>query len=528
MQSLQTSIMRSEGRRRCCFPCNISRCCPCLPTSWTKVQDWLHLVLIVGVVASMLCAIQVIYELGFGESCRSPICIRQWISAVVVLPSTLYFIRTIGSYDEQLQEKKQRHEHEVERLIGTINEQVAEMNELCKKVTENANEFATGRFNDKSQAFKLFLHSIKEHYADLYVGEEMLSQLRRFVVGWFQVFAGTLLNARDNPLLSGAERELNRCATVEQICDAAMQRLEGNTIAFHFQMPADAPSLPHRSIEDGGSFAASARSLAGESRPLCGASWLRCGRFHRYGRERAATATGMPCTLYGGCVKVVLLSRQHVNLLIAFFADLFLVLFELSNDRWSNLTMVVVNEVCITSMLACFEQINEIALLERQIHRYEQRSQEVAKRRDDARDQWERVQQLHDLWLFRTLPSLTILGKIHNKLGFHDMDRRKALSAGRTEEDPRPEFIRHANECLDCLQQKLGPLEDWKNAKEPLAEEWKESIGKQLRDCEGEDIERIMHKLPIINTDFRSLEAPPPSATVRPSPSSSSSGSSRH
>mmetsp|Transcript_24273 Transcript_24273/g.76311 ORF Transcript_24273/g.76311 Transcript_24273/m.76311 type:complete len:520 (+) Transcript_24273:71-1630(+) len=518
MESLQTAIVtRRGGRGRC----DLSRCCPCLPSSWTKIQDWLHLVLVVGVLASLACLVQLVYELGFGEPCRSPLCFKQWVSALVVLPTTIYFIKTIGSYDEELREKKRRHEQEVERLIGNINEQVAEMNDLCRKVTENANDFATGRFNDKCEAFKRFLLSVREHNADLYVQEEMLQELRRFVTAWFRVFAGTLINPSDNPLLTGAERELNRCTSVQAICDAAMKRLEGNSVAFKFQMPADSPVIPaRRSLEDG------AAGAEAQTRPLCGVSWVRLGGRHGCRRERGATPSGLPCTFACGCGKLTILSRSHANLLIASVLDILLVLFELFNDRWSSLILVIINEACVVCMLACFEQINEIAQLQQQIHVFEERSREVGKRRDEARNSWEKVQQLHDMWLYRTLPSLTIMGKVHTQLAFQDMDRRRALAGGKAGADPRPDFMRHANECLDCLQQKLGPLEDWRNAKDPLADGWKESVGRQLRDCESEDLEKVLSKLPVITTDLRCLDAPPPS--VSPTGSfSSSSGISR-
>lgn len=516
MQALGTAINRpQDGRRWCCFPCNLSRCLPCLPTSWTKVQDWLHLILIFGVVGSLLCLIQMIYELGFGERCRSPLCFKQWVAGVIVLPTTVYFIQTIGKYDEQLREKKQRHEHEVERLITSINQQVEEMNDLCRKVTENANNFATGRFNDKSDAFKLFLRQVKDAYASLYVEPEMLEQLRRFVIAWFQAFAGTLINPRDNALLSGAERELSKCATVQAICDAAMKRLEGNSVAFRFQMPNSSPVLRHRTIEDGSS--ASFASAPAEARALCGVSWVSCGRFPCCRRRRSPSVNGMPVTFLLGCMKLKILSRSHLNLLLAFLADILLVFFEMYNDRWSNFILVIINEACIVSMLACFEQINEIAQLEQQIQVFEQRSEEVGQRRDEAKESWEKVQQLHDLWLFRTLPSLTIMGKVHTHLGLMDMDRT-TKAGGRAEGgDPRLEFLRKANEGLSSLQRKLGTLEDWRTAKEPLAAEWKDSIGKQLRDLEGERLEDVLGKL----EEARSIEAPlpPPGAALQASSS---------
>jgi len=211
--------------------------------------------------------------------------------------------------------------------------------------------------------------------------------------------------------------------------------------------------------------------------------------------------------------------------MFAFFLDVGLISFHSYMERWSSLLLVIINLICIISVLACFEQINEIAILEQQIHVYEQRNEEVGKRRDEARENWEKVQQLHDLWLYRTLPSLSIMGKIHNHLGDEDMARKEVLLDNPTSSDGRPAFLRLANQSLDCLDRKLGPIDDWR-ASGPLAEGWKESIGKQLKDCEAEtDLMQLIGRLPIITSDLSALEAHPPSMTPNHSPSGSPNAS---
>lgn len=229
----------------------------------------------------------------------------------------------------------------------------------------------------------------------------------------------------------------------------------------------------------------------------------------------------MPLSVYFGFGMIKIMSRQHANLLCAFIGDIALIIFELYSEQWGSLILVIVNEICLISMLACFEQINEIALLEQQIQVYEQRNVEVGRRRDEARDNWEKVQQLHDLWLFRTLPSLSIMGKVQNHLADMDLARKSSLADGNAPADERAEFLRLANQSLDVLDRKLGPLEDWRTNGR-LAEAWKESIGKQLRDCEQEhDLNQLLGRLPIITSDLGMLDAAPPSMSPIASPSGS-------
>lgn len=524
----------------CLFPFSYASCCPCLPTSLTKVQDWLHLTLLFGVLGSLLCLVEMIYELAWGGPCRSPFCFKQIISGVVVLPSTVYFLQTIGHYDEQLKEKKRRHQEEVENLIDNINMQVTEMNELCKKVTENANEFAMGRFNDKMEYFKKFLKGVKVHYRELYAGDDMLEELRKFILHWLQNFSGSLLNRDSSPLLRGAAAELEAQLTPEAVIEVALRRLGESKVLFSFQMPAASPYLPQRlrmsltasvasaasasiassaDVEDGSVFQSTHMQPEGK----CGISWLRLVACKRCGCERSTSADGMPLTLFLGFIELRILSRVHANLLVSFLVDIPLIFFEMCTGRWTSFGLVALNEVCVSSMLACFEQINEIAQLERQIHVYERRSEEVAERRDEARRNWEQVQQLHDLWLYRTLPCLSIMGQIHSHLVDEDMAVKEAQADNRAHADPRPEFLRHANQSLLCLEQKLGPLNDWcKDG--PISDEWKQSVGRQLKDCEKTgDVHELIQMLPIITSDLRMLDALPPSAHASFCSSSASS-----
>lgn len=150
------------------------------------------------------------------------------------------------------------------------------------------------------------------------------------------------------------------------------------------------------------------------------------------------------------------------------------------------------------------------------------------------------MQQLHDLWLYRTLPSLSIMGKIHNHLADEDFARREALTSDgdAVAPDRRFGFLRLSNESLECLNGKLGSLEDWR-AGGPLPDEWKQSIGRQLRACEGEaDMQQLLGRLPILTSDLSCLEAPSPAvhsahssftaaSSGDPVPSASSAGASR-
>jgi len=512
MQGLETTLNQPQDRRRrSCFPCNLSRCCPCLPTSWTKVQDWLHLVLITGVLGSLFCLLQMIYELGFGSDCRSPLCFKQWIAGVIVLPTTIYFIQTIGNYDEQLKEKKQRHKEEVNKLISEYNETVADLQRTCQNLTETANGFAATCFNQQSSSFKDFLKQIKD-IAQYYVEPELLTELRRFIQQWFETFSGTLINPRSSPLLEDWDVKLMRCTSVQALCDTALKMLESFKV--------DRPRFEQTgSIEDGGMVAQSPQQAHQGFGGRCRMSWVTCGRFGCCRRERSDSVNGMPVTFLFGCVKLRVLSRSHANLLFAFLADILLIVFEAYTDRWPSFILVILNEACVVSMLACFDHINEIAQLERQIHVIEQRKEDVRQRRDEATESWSKVEQLHDLWKYRTLPSLMIMGKVHKELHALDVQRMSALHSGNDQvEDQRVNFLRRANDCLEVTQRQLGDLQDWRG--QQPRKEWKDTFGQELLGWEHASLNDVLSTM----EDPRMLRLPPPTATPGASPGATGSG----
>merc|ERR1712048_914100 len=76
---------------------------------------------------------------------------------------------------------------------------------------------------------------------------------------------------------------------------------------------------------------------------------------------------------------------------------------------------------------------------------YRQKRDTVEKKSREANRNLEKVQNSFDLWNYRTIPCLTIMGKIH-----------KAL-AGK-EESQRLQWLKEANHQMGLLDEKLGKI----------------------------------------------------------------------
>mmetsp|Transcript_14393 Transcript_14393/g.29867 ORF Transcript_14393/g.29867 Transcript_14393/m.29867 type:complete len:577 (-) Transcript_14393:15-1745(-) len=546
--ALQTSLSassfgqpeRCRCQGACCtrchsrvFPCNVGLCCPCLPSSWRSAKDWLHLVLILGVLSSTVFVILQIVEIALQEHCHTPFCLGQLISAILLLPSLYDFFKFIGAYDESLQEHKQRAEDEVHGLIESINQQVAEMQDVAAKLTESATDFAFRSFDSSREGFEKFILDLKLYYSELYEDPLMLQELRCFMLKWLHVFSQSLLDAETNPLLKGIEEEFKKCETLDELCEKVTGRLSRLKVSTRLVLaPAESYVLstahqrPQLALEEGlpsASFAtaSSASTASAVSGGKCGVSWLRLDCRGRFGRQVLRTRDGnfdreWPLTIAFCCGSITILSRRHLNHLLYFLLDLVLVLYEvLDLSQAYSIALVCCNWLCVLSTLACFEQIDEIAQLQRRICRYRERSDRVQEQHREAKENWAKVQQLHDLWNYRTQPFLSICGKIHRALDNKDREDARALELARRRGEPpevseerRLEWLRRANQSLECLDQKLGRVQNWtKEGQAPLSKEWKESIGRQLREAERqEQVEQLIQVLPILTSDLRQIE----------------------
>jgi len=517
------------------------RCLPCLPSSWTKVQDWLHLVLLLGVLGSTVCVVQMIVEVSVTEHCGSPFCFKQIISGVLVLPSTVYFIKMIGQYDMELQEKKERQKKAVDDLMQELTRQNQAYQAVAQKMTERANTWALARFGDKRRYFEAWLKRMYD--SELYPDESSMTEAKEFIKSWMNVYSGCLLRPEQSPLLKGLDEELEKCRDIKEVCVVALRRLSKCKVELQF-IPESLsftvnPRRNQAAISDGSSFSSGSgrapgvETFADESgisarvvnpKGKCGVTWLSCTRSCACTRRSSSTEDRFPVTYAACIVRVKILSRQHANIIFAFWMDIALLAFELLSQRWASLALVAFNEVCIVSVLACFEQLNDIAILERQIETFQRHNEQAKEKHAKAMDDWQKVEQLHDLWEFRTMPSLAIYEKVHAKLEDNDSELKRGTMTG----ERRLEYLRYANAQLQVLDLKFGTMEEWRGI-ERLDEEWKATIGRNIKDrAEGDvDADSLLKVMPfLLSKDLHQLEADVPG--MREASGSRAASSSHH
>jgi len=322
------------------------------------------------------------------------------------------------------------------------------------------------------------------------------------------------------------KEELNRCTNIAEIADLCLERLRVTEVRFiSIQRDQDAQllrknrndfrrltvqpeagrlALPAAATNAVGAAAESASSI---SRKI---SWVQCGR--KRGASAAPGADGYPRDLGCICCRLVLLSREHVLLLMCFFLGIFIILFQLWHlllcetipdlsaqdclDREFQakppvIFLTWISQFCILTMLVRFEEIDIIQQLEREVQDLTKQNKEVEAQRLKMGEFWRSCGELTELWLYRTVPRLDLYKELHSQL--EDTSEEDLLTN-----------LSGANQKLEDLERHLGELEDWRTVADAsadqrasaLSSDKKKQFGKAVNAiCQESEFDDILVKL---------------------------------
>lgn len=543
-----SSVASAAQMGSSCFPLRVFKCLPMsvqsfIPGTWKTVQDWTHLVLIAGVVASLLLVTHTFYDMIFakmGEKCRSNFCVKEVLAIVFMLPCTIYFIRIIGQYDDRLQKKQRDAKEQKEQLTKAYHDLLSDMDGLLTKSAESSAGLAERSFESKRRDFQRFLERAKTKYSQMFNGtkaenEELLTNFRKFVMNWLRVFEECSIDPIKCPKRVVMEEELNRCQTIAEVAELTLDRLRVTEVRFiSIQRDQDAqmlrknrtefrrlttapdprmwPALAHQD-----SSTSSNRSLTTELAPGAGVknqrrmSWLSVDR-RGFGLSLHSSSAqgGFPKELRLCCWRLVVLSKEHGNLLMGFIVGWLILLLEIVHTTtffMGAMIEVVVQQVCLVVLLVRFEEIDVIQQLEREVKELKKAEENVQKQREKMTEFWSNAQQLTELWLHRTVPRLDLYKEVHSLL--EDAKKEDVV-----------DWMGTANARLEGIDNKLGALDNWRN-NGSLGLDAKKAFGKQINQIlQGQEQEfvGIMNKLENVNKEgLKCLEAPPPNFKKSPS-----------
>lgn len=493
------------------------------------------MILVLGVFSCAILCIRIIPNIVNGFKALESSMVAQialYATMLVwVIPCMLYFIHVVGQYDERLQKKQHDARQQKENLTKSYNELLSDMDGLLAKSAESSAGLAERSFESKRRDFQRFLERAKSRYGGMYSGtkgdcDQLLKQFRRFVVNWFAVFEECSIDPIHTPKHVVSSEELNRCTSISEVCDLCLERLRVTEVRFiSIQRDQDAQMLRRNRNElkrlsnatalrgrpsSSADVLPSVRSISADLLAPAdnrGVSWLSFGRGHGFRTARTESAEdGFPKEVRFGCGRLVLLSKEHVNLIWYFGAGWVLMGFVIlvTFTEWIQTVGDFVIyfsfiELCVVTVLIRFEELDVIQQLEREVSALKQAAQNVTQQRDKMVNFWSNAQQLTELWLYRTVPRLDLFKELHSQL-----------------EDEKEDLLVNmagANQLLEDLDRNLGALEAWRNDGTLQVEE-KKAFGKVINQlCQEQEFEEILVKLEeITKTRMKVLEALPPNA----------------
>merc|ERR1719464_2432832 len=107
-----------------------------VPRTWQKIQDWTHLILILGVIACIVLVVRTIIAFANG-SCFELFCVEEVLALVFIVPCIFYVIKIIGQYDDRLTSKQRDCKEQKANLTKTYNSLLTDMDDLLANATES-------------------------------------------------------------------------------------------------------------------------------------------------------------------------------------------------------------------------------------------------------------------------------------------------------------------------------------------------------------------------------------------------------
>jgi len=237
---------------------------------------------------------------------------------------------------------------------------------------------------------------------------------------------------------------------------------------------------------------------AGANQKTC--TWFTCGVMGcMLCKPSSNPQEGWPREFLCGCFELIILSRQHLNLVFSFFLGLIVVALstyiymEVLNKQDAEqqeeaiaagiLVFMVLSMISLVVILIKFEQIDVVQQLEREVKELQKQNEIVEANRQRMRNFWNQAQQLTELWLYRTVPRLDLCKELHSQL--EDTQSDKELLT----------HMKAANMGLTDIESKLGSLQDWRGDGGIKVED-KKAFGKIINEvCQEQDPDAVISKI---------------------------------
>lgn len=500
-----------------CFPFKM---CPCLPSyliplGLQVIQDQTHLALAILIIQSLLVCFRTLAMVTtqfFGLwSLRNLLGSREVLAAfgsAIIIP---WCFAVVKQYDQRLTDKKNKLLAAQETLRREYKGMVAGMQGFLDKFVRYNTDMAENMFESKFRSFSRWLQHVKHYIPHILVGsdanrKEVIGQFRLICLRWFDVLRECSIDPENAPCVEMTLEDLNLYETIEEICDACLAKLVDPpkvAVAIKESKQQMADLLSSKSSEVSKEDSEGALRIGGKNRRLtrvccCNCSWLTIDRCQlKCCSKNADAEDGLPWTCGFLCVLAQVHSICQAKLMASWVAHALVFALHAaaigaqsnsSSERHvfvrylGNTLFTLSYLICLTIVLARFEDIDIVQQMVVEVREIDKRKQEIGDKRDEMKEFWDNIEELNAVWLYRTIPRLDLLESVSHKLeDCNKEDLAKHLAA--------------SSVYLGDLEKKVGSLEDWKR-NGSISEERKQAFARHVKDAYMEnELDGVFSKL---------------------------------
>jgi len=491
------------------FPFEPFRCLPqglvmLFPRPWTKIVSVPHLVLLIANIASIAVLVDTVASWKV-QGCFTYYCQGRVVPLVFVAMCIVYFFTTIQQYDDVLQHKQKELQSARHALDQRYKDMIGDLEGFLSKALESQVMLAERGFESHRRDFTRFLQKYNQRLTDpdatggaqVACDGALLVVFRSFAKRWLGYFSECSIDPVNHPLEVISQEEVEKCKNVVEVAELVSGRLDTIEVQFvSSQREKDKAELSrirtswtnkyaiqqrmnafleavcgriptfHKKVMDPENGTAQTFSNGGDALTFSNDlaqdpsnettdtyRWVRWGRSESLGMKREEASSCFPFELHLGFVTIILLSGDHIRLIIGFFMGVAVLAMECMMFHVKTLHTVFVETivclVCIVFILHEFLDMDIIAQLDGQLRELEAEQLRALQKREKIMEFYTSAQELGEVWLHHTLPLLEMMKCFYEGLRDVRIENHMDIMSGMDKE-------------LEALGQSAPPLAQWR------------------------------------------------------------------
>jgi len=419
-------------------------------------------------------------------------CACEVLDLCFLLPCTYQIILMMGHYDDRKQSRLKEIANEKAGLTEAYSDILGDLEGVLGTMSDSSAGLAEKNFATHRRDVIHFLEKCKKRFTECFVGSKIdemrfLEQFRRLIRHWLKVFEEASIDPEGHPMLiEKFPNEFDLLKTLPELIDRVISRLneaelrmvtdrqkndnaeidrfkqslEGhkrNSMTLDVAIPGQQENALQASLRELRDM--SGRNVVEATR--CG--WCECKAGCAY--KKLGTTESFPILVGCGCIQMNILCREHGQMLFGILVGTALAIWNLvapfvmkvGEDQASSFMKgavwqavpLLVYVASLTVLVAHIESICEILRLEREVANIKEEHKRLDVVKEQMHDFYDKVQEVIDLWLYRTIPRLDLYKEMNHFL-----------------EDSEPMMIINqietVNKSIATLEANLGPLPVWK------------------------------------------------------------------